>query len=61
MGVWRGQLSGPVLAILVTLILVSIGAAIIAYTLLFRGIEGPVLAVKAPPIACSVGNSAQVE
>jgi hypothetical protein len=48
----RGDLSGPVLAILVTLILLAIGAAIIAYFTLFAGqAPTPVLAVKDQPIA----------
>jgi hypothetical protein len=48
----RGDLSGPVLAILVTLILLAIGAAIIAYFTLFAGqTPTPVLAVKDQPIA----------
>jgi hypothetical protein len=48
----RGDLSGPVLAILVTLILLAIGAAIIAYFTLFAGqAPTPVLVVKDQPIA----------
>jgi hypothetical protein len=48
----RGDLSGPVLAILVTLILLAIGAAIIAYFTLFAGqTPTPVLAVKDQPLA----------
>ncbi len=48
----RGDLSGPVLAILVTLILLAIGAAIIAYFTLFAGqAPTPVLAVRDQPIA----------
>jgi len=48
----RGDLSGPVLAILVTLILLAIGALIIAYfTLLAGPAPTPVLVVKDQPIA----------
>jgi hypothetical protein len=48
----RGDLSGPVLAILVTLILLAIGAVIIAYfTLLAGPAPTPVLVVKDQPIA----------
>jgi len=48
----RGDLSGPVLAILVTLILLAIGAAIIAYFTLFAGgTAQPVLTVTGQPIA----------
>jgi hypothetical protein len=51
----RGDLSGPVLAILVTLILLAIGAAIIAYFTLFAGqTPTPVLAVKDQPIAYAI-------
>jgi hypothetical protein len=48
----RGDISGPVLAILVTLILLAIGAVIIAYFTLFAGpAPTPVLVVKDQPIA----------
>jgi hypothetical protein len=48
----RGDLSGPVLAILVTLILLAIGAVIIAYfTLLAGPAPTPILVVKDQPIA----------
>ena len=48
----RGDLSGPVLAILVTLILLAIGAVIIAYfTLLAGPAPTPVLVVKDQPLA----------
>jgi hypothetical protein len=48
----RGDLSGPVLAILVTLILLAIGAVIIAYFTLFAGpAPTPVLVVRDQPIA----------
>ena len=48
----RGDLSGPVLAILVTLILLAIGAVIIAYfTLLAGPTPTPVLVVKDQPLA----------
>jgi hypothetical protein len=59
----RGDLSGPVLAILVTLILLAIGAAIIAYFTLFAGqAPTPVLAVKDQPIAYKSGtNDAKVD
>jgi hypothetical protein len=58
----RGDLSGPVLAILVTLILLAIGAAIIAYFTLFAGqAPTPVLAVKDQPIAYESGSDAVVE
>jgi uncharacterized cupredoxin-like copper-binding protein len=58
----RGDLSGPVLAILVTLVLLAIGAAIIAYFTLFAGqAPTPVLAVKDQPIAYASGSDAVVE
>jgi hypothetical protein len=59
----RGDLSGPVLAILVTLILLAIGAVIIAYfTLLAGPAPTPVLVVKDQPIAYKSGtNDAIVE
>ena len=58
----RGDLSGPVLAILVTLILLAIGAALIAYFTLFTGrAPTPVLAVKDQPIAYRSGGNAVVE
>jgi len=59
----RGDLSGPVLAILVTLILLAIGAVIIAYfTLLAGPTPTPVLVVKDQPIAYKSGtNDARVE
>jgi len=51
----RGDLSGPVLAILVTLILLAIGAAIIAYFTLFAGgTAQPVITVTGQPIAYKV-------
>jgi len=51
----RGDLSGPVLAILVTLILLAIGAVIIAYfTLLAGPAPTPVLVVKDQPIAYAI-------
>jgi hypothetical protein len=53
----RGDLSGPVLAILVTLILLAIGAVIIAYFTLFAGqAPTPVLVVKDQPIAYKSGT-----
>jgi len=58
----RGDLSGPVLAILVTLILLAIGAVIIAYfTLLAGPTPTPVLVVKDQPIAYKSGSDAIVE
>jgi hypothetical protein len=59
----RGDLSGPVLAILVTLILLAIGAVIIAYfTLLAGPTPTPVLVVKDQPIAYkSSTDDAKVE
>jgi hypothetical protein len=51
----RGDISGPVLAILVTLILLAIGAVIIAYFTLFAGpAPTPVLVVKDQPIAYAI-------
>jgi hypothetical protein len=47
----RGDLSGPVLAILVTLVLLAIGAAIIAYFVLLGGApQQPVIAVLGQPV-----------
>ena len=58
----RGDLSGPVLAILVTLILLAIGAVIIAYfTLLAGPAPTPVLVVKDQPIAYKSDGNAVVE
>ena len=59
----RGDLSGPVLAILVTLVLLAIGAVLVAYFTLFAGqAPSPVLAVKDRPVAYKVGtNDARVE
>jgi hypothetical protein len=58
----RGDLSGPVLAILVTLILLAIGAVIIAYfTLLAGPAPTPVLVVKDQPIAYKDGTKAKVD
>jgi len=54
----RGDLSGPVLAILVTLVLLAIGAVIIAYfTLLAGPAPTPVLVVKDQPIAYKNGTT----
>ena len=54
----RGDLSGPVLAILVTLVLLAIGAVIIAYfTLLAGPAPTPVLVVKDQPIAYKNGTN----
>lgn len=53
----RGDLSGPVLAILVTLVLLAIGAAIIAYFTLIAGpAPTPVLVVRDQPIAYHGGG-----
>jgi hypothetical protein len=58
----RGDISGPVLAILVTLILLAIGAVIIAYfTLLAGPAPTPVLVVKDQPIAYKDGTKAKVD
>jgi hypothetical protein len=58
----RGDLSGPVLAILVTLVLLAIGAAIIAYFTLFAGqAPTPVLVVRDQPIAYKSDGNAVVE
>jgi len=52
----RGDISGPVLAILVTLILLAIGAAIIAYFTLFAGgTTQPVITVTGQPVAYQDG------
>jgi hypothetical protein len=57
----RGDLSGPVLAILVTLILLAIGAVLVAYFTLFTGqAPSPVLAVKDQPVAYRVGTTNDV-
>jgi archaellum component FlaF (FlaF/FlaG flagellin family) len=48
----RGDISGPVLAILVTLILLAIGAAIIAYFVLFSAApQQPVVSILGTPVA----------
>jgi hypothetical protein len=59
----RGDLSGPVLAILVTLVLLAIGATIIAYFTLFAGpAPTPILVVRDQPTAFAVGSGdARVE
>ena len=59
----RGDLSGPVLAILVTLILLAIGAVIIAYFTLFAGqAPTPILVVRDQPIAYEgTGGDAVIE
>jgi archaellum component FlaF (FlaF/FlaG flagellin family) len=57
----RGDLSGPVLAILVTLVLLAIGAAIIAYfVLLGASPQQPVVSILGTPVAYKVGNDAYV-
>ena len=54
----RGDLSGPVLAILVTLVLLAIGAAIIAYFILLGGApqQGVVAVVGQPTIVKAGAN-----
>ena len=57
----RGDLSGPVLAILVTLVLLAIGAAIIAYfVLLGASPQQPVVSILGTPVAYKVGADAYV-
>jgi archaellum component FlaF (FlaF/FlaG flagellin family) len=57
----RGDLSGPVLAILVTLVLLAIGAAIIAYfVLLGASPQQPVVSILGTPVAYKVGDDAYV-
>ena len=57
----RGDLSGPVLAILVTLILLAIGAAIIAYfVLLGASPQQPVVSILGTPVAYKAGADALV-
>jgi hypothetical protein len=58
----RGDISGPVLAILVTLILLAIGAAIIAYFVLFSAApQQPVVSILGTPVAFKrAGNDAIV-
>ncbi|MCC6061207.1 MAG: hypothetical protein LM578_06740 [Desulfurococcaceae archaeon] len=57
----RGDLSGPVLAILVTLVLLAIGAAIIAYfVLLGASPQQPVVSILGTPVAYKVGADALV-
>jgi hypothetical protein len=54
----RGDLSGPVLAILVTLVLLAIGAAIIAYFILLGGApQQGVIAVVGQPTIVKAGSS----
>jgi len=54
----RGDLSGPVLAILVTLILLAIGAVIIAYFTLFAGgTAQPIITVTGQPVAYKSGTN----
>jgi hypothetical protein len=53
----RGDLSGPVLAILVTLVLLAIGAAIIAYFVLLGGApQQGVIAVIGQPTIVKAGS-----
>jgi len=57
----RGDISGPVLAILVTLILLAIGAAIIAYFVLFSAApQQPVVSILGTPVAFKKGADAVV-
>ena len=57
----RGDLSGPVLAILVTLVLLAIGAAIVAYfVLLGASPQQPVVSIMGTPVAYKVGADALV-
>jgi hypothetical protein len=55
----RGDLSGPVLAILVTLVLLAIGAAIIAYFVLLGGTpqQAVIAVVGQPTIVPGAGDS----
>ena len=54
----RGDLSGPILAILVTLVLLAIGAAIIAYFVLLGGAQQQgVVAVVGQPTIVKAGAS----
>jgi len=55
----RGDLSGPVLAILVTLVLLAIGAAIVAYFVLLGGApqQGVIAVVGQPVIMKSGANN----
>jgi archaellum component FlaF (FlaF/FlaG flagellin family) len=54
----RGDISGPVLAILVTLILLAIGAAIIAYFVLFSAApQQPVVSILGTPVAFKAGSN----
>ena len=57
----RGDLSGPVLAILVTLVLLAIGAAIIAYfVILSAAPQQPVVSIIGTPVAFKQGAAAVV-
>ncbi len=57
----RGDLSGPVLAILVTLVLLAIGAVIIAYfVLLGASPQQPAVSILGTPVAYKVGADAYV-
>ena len=57
----RGDISGPVLAILVTLILLAIGAAIIAYFVLFSAApHQPVVSILGTPVAFNASKGAVV-
>ena len=57
----RGDLSGPVLAILVTLVLLAIGAAIIAYfVILSAAPQQPVVSIIGTPVAFKQGANAVV-
>jgi archaellum component FlaF (FlaF/FlaG flagellin family) len=57
----RGDISGPVLAILVTLILLAIGAAIIAYFVLFSAApQQPVVSILGTPVVFNASRGAVV-
>ncbi|MEM4822987.1 MAG: hypothetical protein QXD97_05090 [Acidilobaceae archaeon] len=58
----RGDISGPVLAILVTLLLIAIGVAIIAYFTFFAGgTTQPVISITGQPVAYMSDNDAIVD
>jgi hypothetical protein len=57
----RGDLSGPVLAILITLVLLAIGAALIAlFVLLGASPQQPVVSIMGTPVAYKGGADAYV-
>jgi len=54
----RGDISGPILAILVTLLLIAIGVAIIAYFTFFAGgTKQPVISITGQPVAYKSGKN----